>query len=162
MTSDVPGASVFLDRKHVGVAPLEIDAVAPGPHRLNVAAEGYEMYGETIEVGEDTTEVAVRFKEVRLDEVLTVVHKHGMGSCSGVLLATVAGLAYETERQQDAFRLGFDQLAPLEVDYLAKTLRIRQRGGRTFNFTDPGGNADALLVFQKKVEAARARLAAGT
>jgi hypothetical protein len=34
------------------------------------------------------------------------------------------------------------------------------RGGRTYNFTVEGSSADPLLVFQKKVDAARKRLAA--
>jgi len=148
-----------VDRRHVGMAPLEIDDVTPGPHRINVSAEGYEMFGETVEVGEALTEVAVRFKEVRLDESLAVVHKHGMGSCSGRLSATTSGLRYVADNKDDAFETGFDAVEPLTVDYLKKNLRLKLRGGRTYNFTDPQGSADALLVFQKKVEAARRRLA---
>ena len=33
---------------------------------------------------------------------------------------------------------------------------MKQKGGKTWNFT--ADSADALLVFQKRVEAARARL----
>jgi hypothetical protein len=162
VTADVPGAAVFLDRRHVGVAPVEIDDVSPGPHRVNVSAEGYEMFGETVEVGDEPTELNVRFREVRLDEVLPVVHKHGMGSCSGRLVATTAGLAYEADKQEDGFSFGFDRLEPLVVDYLKKNLRVKVRGGRTYNFTDPRGDADALFVFQKKVEDARRRLGGGS
>lgn len=39
---------------------------------------------------------------------------------------------------------------------MAKNLRVRQKAGKTWNFTSD--SADALLVFQKQVEAARARL----
>ena len=159
VTADVPGASVFVDRRHVGMAPLEIDDVTPGSHRINVSAEGYEMFGETVEVGEATTEVSVRFKEVRLDESLAVVHKHGMGSCSGRLAAKTSGLRYETDHREDGFEVGLDAVEPLTVDYLKKNLRVKLRGGRTYNFTDPQGSADTLLVFQKKVEGARRRLA---
>ena len=42
------------------------------------------------------------------------------------------------------------------MDYLGKNLRVKLKGGRTYNFT--GDSADALLSFEKAVEAARKRL----
>ena len=42
------------------------------------------------------------------------------------------------------------------MDYLKKNLRVKQQGGKTWNFTSD--SADALLVFQKAVEAARERM----
>ena len=154
--SDVPGASVFLDRKFLGTTPVETRGVAPGSHRLNVSAEGYEMYGEQIEVEKGRREVMVRFKEVRLDEKLAVAHKHAVGSCRGTLLATTAGLRYEAAATGDGFQADFSSLDPLQVDYLKKNLRVRVRGGKTYNFT--ADSADQLLSFQKAVEAARKRL----
>jgi hypothetical protein len=154
--ADVPGANVFLDRKFLGTTPVETREFEPGPHRLNVSAEGYEMYGEQVEIGAGGRDVMVRFKEVRLDEALDVVHKHGMGSCHGRLSATPAGLRYETENAGDAFTAPFASLEPLSVDYLKKNLRVKVTGGKTWNFT--AQEADALLAFQKKVEAARKRL----
>ena len=56
----------------------------------------------------------------------------------------------------DGFSVPFSSLEPLEVDYLKKNLRVKIRGGRKYNFT--ADSADDLLVFQKAVEAARARL----
>jgi len=162
ITADVEGASVFVDRRHVGMAPVALDDVTPGSHRINVSAQGYEMYAETIDVGEAPVEVDVRFKEVHLDESLAVIHKHGIGSCSGRLVATTAGLAYQTDKQDDAFSVGFEALEPLTVDYLRKNLRVKIRGGRTYNFTVADGSADPLLVFQKKVEDARRRLRTGS
>lgn len=156
--SDVPGASVFLDRKYVGVTPVEVPGVAPGSHRLNVSAEGYEMYSETIDVSAAAPDVMVRFKEVRLDAAVDVIHRHGLGSCQGRLAATPAGLRYEASRKEDAFQVPLPALERFEVDYLKKTLRLTLRGGRTYNFTEKSGNADALLAFQQKVEAARKRL----
>jgi hypothetical protein len=47
-------------------------------------------------------------------------------------------------------------LEPLQVDYLNRNLRVKQRGGKTWNFT--AESADALLGFQKAVEAARKRM----
>jgi hypothetical protein len=154
--SDVPGASVFLDRKFLGTTPLATSDVEPGAHRLNVSAEGYEGYAEPLELEPGPNEVMVRFKEVRLDEQLAVAHKHGVGACQGLLRASPAGLRFEAAKASDSFDAAFPTLEPLQVDYLARTLRVKRKGGKTWNFT--ADSADALLVFQKRVEAARARL----
>jgi hypothetical protein len=154
--ADVPGATVFLDHKPFGKTPLEARPVTPGSHRVNVTAEGYEMYSQTIEVATGTYEVAVRFKEVRLDEAVDVVHRHGVGSCRGRLLASVEGLRYETSDPKDGFRVPFSALEPLRMDYVGKNLRVKLKGGRTYNFT--GDSADALLSFEQAVTAARKRL----
>jgi hypothetical protein len=158
VVADVPGAAVFLDRKYVGVAPVEMRDVTPGSHRLNVSADGQEMYAETLEVEPGPREIMVRFKEVRLDEAVDVVHRHGVGSCQGRLTATPAGLQYATDRREDAFTKPFADVEPLEVDYLKKNLRVRLRGGKTYNFTTKAESADDLMKFQQKVEAARKRL----
>ena len=47
------------------------------------------------------------------------------------------------------------------VDYLKKNLQVKQKGGKTWNFTDKNDNADALFVFHREVEAARKKLAEG-
>jgi hypothetical protein len=154
--ADVPGAQVFLDRRFVGKTPLVIPDVEPGEHRLNVSAEGYEGFRKDVTVGPGRNEVHVRFKEVRLDESLAVKHKHGLGSCRGRLVASPAGLRYDTDHDKDGFQLPFSSLEPLEVDYVGKNLRVKVRGGRTYNFT--AEDADQLLTFQRAVEAARKRL----
>ena len=156
MDADLPGANVFLDHKFLGTTPVETREFEPGPHRLNVSAEGYEMHAETVELEAGSSEIVVRFKEVRLDERLDVAHKHGVGSCRGRLVATTAGLRYEADRAGDSFEAPFSSLEPLQVDYLNRNLRVKQRGGKTWNFTADG--ADALLLFQKAVEAARKRM----
>jgi hypothetical protein len=153
--ADVPGASVFLDRKYLGTTPVETTDFTPGSHRLNVSAEGQEMYAESIDVPAEGRDVMVRFKEVRLDEHVDVVHKHGMGSCRGRLAASPAGLKY-AGGGEDSFEAPFASLEPLQVDYLKKNLRVKVKGGKTWNFT--ADSADALLVFQKAVEAARKRM----
>ena len=109
-----------------------------------------------IDLAAGSKEIVVRFKEVRLDERLDVAHKHGVGSCRGRLVATVAGLRYEADKTGDSFDVPFSSLEPLQVDYLNRNLRVKQRGGKTWNFT--ADSADALLVFQKAVESARKRL----
>jgi hypothetical protein len=152
----VPGANVFLDHRFVGTTPVETAELEPGTHRLNVSAEGYDMWAETIELSSSSHEVMVRFKEVRLDERVDVVHKHGIGSCRGRLVATTAGLRYEADKAGDSFDAPFASLEPLRVDYLERNLRVKQRGGKAWNFT--ADSADALLAFQKAVEKARQRL----
>jgi hypothetical protein len=154
--ADVPGANVFLDRKFLGTTPVETRDFTPGSHRLNVSADGYDMYAETIDLPASSHEVMVRFKEVRLDERIDVVHKHGVGSCRGRLLATTAGLRYETDKAGDSFEAPFATLEPLQLDYVGRNLRVKKKGGKTWNFTADG--ADALLAFQKAVEKARAKL----
>src|SRR6185295_17612969 len=62
--SDVDGAQVFIDREYVGVTPLTANGVAPGSHRVNVSAQGYEGYAETIDVA-GSRELRVNFKDVR-------------------------------------------------------------------------------------------------
>jgi hypothetical protein len=111
------------------------------------------MYGETVELVAGPNELTIRFKEVRLDEKIDVVHKHGMGSCRGRLVATPTGLRYQADKAGDSFEVPLASLEPLRVDYLKKNLRVKQRGGKTWNFT--AESADALLVFQKNVEKAR-------
>jgi hypothetical protein len=154
--ADVPGANVYLDRELLGTTPVVTRAFPAGPHRLNVSAEGYDMYAETIDLGPGPREVVVRFKEVRLDERVDVVHKHGVGSCRGRLFATTAGLRYDGDKPGDSFEAPFASLEPLQVDYLKKNLRVKAKEGKTWNFTSD--SADALLTFQKAVEKARARM----
>ena len=65
------------------------------------------MYGESVELTAGPNEVVVKFKEVRLDERVDVVHKHGVGSCRGRLVATTAGLRFEAEKAGDSFEAPF-------------------------------------------------------
>lgn len=159
--SDVPGATVFVDRVYLGQTPLRTTSVAPGTHQLNASAEGHEGIVRTIDVSaSEPTEVVVRFNEVTLNASVAVVHKHGMGSCEGRLVATVQGLRYETANKGDAFSLPFDQLETFEIDYINKNLRVKRRGGRTWNFSTRTETADPLFVFHRDVTKAREKLAA--
>jgi hypothetical protein len=157
--SDVAGASVFLDRKFLGTTPLDVDGLDAGSHRLNVSAEGYEGQAQAVTIGDTPADVEVKFKDVTLHASIAVVHKHGVGSCTGTLAADTSGLRYETANASDAFTIGFADLEGFAVDYLKKNLRVKKRGGKTWNFEDPNGQADALFVFHRDVEKARARLA---
>jgi hypothetical protein len=159
--TDVPGASVFVDRKYVGTTPLRTTDVTPGTHQLNVSATGEEGLAQAIDIAATgDTSVSLRFREVRLDASVAVVHKHSMGSCDGKLVATPSGLAYVTANTKDAFSIPLKDLEVFEIDYLKKELKVKPRGGKTLNFTDRSENADKLFVFHRDVTKARAKMAA--
>jgi len=159
--SDVAGAQVFVDRQFIGAAPVTTTDVKPGAHQINVSATGYDQYAQSIELTPGARDVMVRFKEVRLDAHADVVHKHGVGSCRGTLVATPQGLRYDTTNKGDAFTVPLTSLETFEVDYLDKNLKVKIKGGKQYNFTDPQGNADSLFVFQRDVDKARQRLLKG-
>lgn len=159
--ADVPDALVLFDRIGVGDAPVTIPDVAPGRYQLNVSARGYDSYSEMIEVEPGERVIRISFKEVRLDARLNAVHKHGMGSCRGVLTATPQGVQYTAADGKDTFTVPMADIQTFEVGYLAKNLRLRARQGRTYNFGDPEDNADRLFVFHRDVDKARQRLLTG-
>ena len=159
--ADVPNAQVFLDRQFIGNAPVTAEQVKPGTHTLNVSAEGFEGIVQTIDVEPGPRDVAVRFREVRLNSTLAVIHKHRMGSCTGQLVATSQGIRYDTDDKEDRFTAGLADLEQFVVDYLDKNLKIKVRKGKQYNFTDPDGNADRLFVFQRDVDKVRQRLIKG-
>jgi hypothetical protein len=159
--ADVPGAQVFLDRQFIGTAPVVAENVKPGSHQLNVSAEGFESFAQAIDVEAGARDIAVKFREVRLDAHVDVIHKHGIGSCRGRLVATAQGIRYETTNKDDQFTTALLDLETFQVDYLDKNLKVKLRRGKQFNFTDPGGDADRLFVFHRDVEKARERLRRG-
>jgi hypothetical protein len=159
--SDVPDTSVFLDRVFLGTAPVTARDVAPGQHRVNLSATGYEGYAETIDIVAGPQTLSVKFKEIRLDATLAVTHKHALGSCTGTLHATPKGLTYDTSNKGDAFTAALTDLETFTMDYLQKNLRVKVKGGKTWNFTDPEGNVNRLYLFHQEVEKIRQRLIAG-
>ena len=161
LESDVPGASVFIDRQFVGNTPLSLDKLEPGPKRVQLTATGFDSVQRSIELAPGPNAVTIRIKEVSLSAKTAVVHKHGMGSCEGTLTASLDGLRYDTSNKSDAFTISYAELETFVVDYLQKNLRVKQRGGKTWNFTDKGESADPLFVFHRDVEAARKKLAEG-
>jgi hypothetical protein len=158
--SDIPGATVFIDRVSVGTTPLTIPDLAPGSHQLNVAVPGYESYGEAINLSPGPRTVRVAFKEIRLDARTAAIHKHGVGSCRGQLSATPDGLRFAATDAADNFSAALTDLDVFEIDYAAKNLRIRTREGRTYNFTTPDETADGLLRFHAEVDKVRKRILA--
>ncbi len=161
ITSDVPGAQVFIDRKFIGVAPVTAEEVAPGTRQINVSAPGYDGVVESLDVAAGPRDVMISLKTIRLDESIAVTHKHGMGSCKGRLIATPEGLRYETDNKNDGFTVPLSAIQTFTADFVAKNLKLKIKGGRSYDFTDPGGKADPLYLFQQAVEKARAKLAAG-
>lgn len=159
--ADIAGAQVFIDRQYVGTTPATASNIKPGSHQLNVSVEGYDGIVQTIDVEPGPRDITLRFKEVRLDLKIAVVHKHRMGSCQGRLIATPQGIRYETTGKEDAFSASMNDLETFQVDYLEKNLKVKLRKGKQFNFTDPDGNADRLFVFHRDVEKARERLKKG-
>jgi hypothetical protein len=161
LESDVPGASVFLDRQFVGNTPLTLDRLEPGSKRVQLTATGFDSIQRTIELKPGPNNISLRIKEVSLNTRIPVVHKHGIGNCAGTLIASLDGLRYETSNKGDAFTLPYSRVETFVVDYLEKNLRVKERGGKTWNFTNKEQNADALFVFHRDVDAARKKLAAG-
>ena len=159
--TDVPNAQVFLDRQFIGTAPVTAANVKPGPHQLNVSAEGFDGIARSIEVEPGSKDLMIRFKEVKLDARIAVVHKHRIGSCKGELTATPQGLQYTTDDKDDRFTVALADLEQFQVDYQEKNLKVKVRRGKQYNFTDPEGNSDRLFVFQRDVDKARQRLASG-
>ena len=160
VTSDVDGADVFIDRRHVGQTPFESFDVAPGSHRINVSAVGYDGFVKDVEIGDELTDISVAFTEVRLSQSVAVVHKHRFGSCEGRLVAGLNGILYETDHD-DSFSVQLEELEEFTIDYLEHALRIKPRDGRRYDFTDDQPNADALFVFHREVEGVHERLASG-
>lgn len=158
ITADVPGADVFIDRQYVGAAPATAEKVAPGPHEIKVSAQGFDTVTESVDVTPGPRDVAVSLKTVRLNASINVTHKHGMGSCKGTLSASPDGIRYTTDNKDDGFAVGLLDLQTFEVDYLAKNLKIKLKTGKTFNFTDPQGNADHLFVFHRDVQKSRDKM----
>jgi hypothetical protein len=161
LESDVPETSVFIDRVYKGIAPVTVEDLTPGPHRLNMSVTGYEGVSETIEVKAGTHTISMKFKEIRLDATLAVLHRHAIGSCAGTLRATPQGLTYDTDHAPDRFRVALTDIETFEFAYLEKNLRVKIRGGKTYNFTDPGGLPDPLYQFYQPVEKVRQRLLTG-
>lgn len=159
VTGDVPGADVFVDRTFVGKAPFETRNISAGPHQINVSAPGFDGVSQRVEVAEaGTTEMTFSLKAVRLDASVDVVHRHALGSCEGRLSATPEGLRYTPREGRDGFVTALGALEEFAVDYQEKRLRVKIKGGRTFNFTTRASSADPLLVFHRDVEKAREKL----
>ena len=120
-----------------------------------MSAEGFDGIARTIDVEPGPRDITVRFREVRLDAKIAVVHKHRIGSCTGRLDRHAAGAALRDRDKDDAFTVALADLETFQVDYLEKNLKVKPRKGKQYNFTDPDGNADHLFVFHRDVDKVR-------
>jgi hypothetical protein len=159
--SDVPDTGVFIDRVYIGQAPVTAKDVKPGSHMINVSATGFDGFAETLEITAGTRTLSYKFKEIRLNATTPAVHKHTIGSCSGSLRATPKGLTYDTQDPNDHFSVALTDLETFTVDLVQKNLRVKIKGGKTYNFTNPDGNAEKLYAFHHDVEKARLRMMGG-
>jgi len=162
ISSDVIGAQVFIDRNYIGMTPVTSAELPPGSHRINIVAQGYESIAENVDVEAGSRDLQFNFKEVKLDASIDVVHKHRFGSCKGRLIATPQGLRYDSDDKDDRFTLSLTELDEFEVDYLAKTLKVKGLKGKRYEFSDPtAANGDRLFVFHRDGDKARQRLKQG-
>ncbi|MYH21576.1 MAG: PEGA domain-containing protein, partial [Acidobacteria bacterium] len=154
--SDVAGANVFLNRNFKGNTPVTISDLRPGEYNLTVSVEGRDVVSRKVEVGRRAVPVRVDFGDLvaTLDVRVAVVHKHRFGSCEGTLVATPEGFDYQTGHK-DAFQLSFGDTERFEIDYLDNNLRLKVRGGRTYNFESPSEDLDSLFLFHRDVTAFR-------
>jgi len=151
---DVPGASVFIDRRFIGKSPVAVADLSLGTHVLSVSSEGYDIHTETLRLKPGRTNVRVALKAVRLNETLEVIHKHGFGSCRGRLSASPEGVAFASTDPRHSFKVPLADIKEIHAEYLRKNLQIRLSDGRKFNFTTDDDNADALITFEQKVSKA--------
>ena len=156
--SDVAGANVFLNRNFKGNTPVTISDLRPGEYNLTVSVAGRDVVSRKVEVGRRPVPVRVEFGDpvAALAVRVVVVHKHRFGSCEGTLVATPQGFDYQTDHK-DAFQLSFAETERFELDYLQNNLRLKVRGGRTYNFESPSEDLDSLFVFHRDVMAFRER-----
>ena len=108
---------------------------------------------------EPTPELPHRLNDVSLNQSVAVIHDHIFGDCAGRLVADPDSIRYETTHK-DAFTIAHTDVETFEVDSVRHNLRIKPRGGHTYNFTGRAGRANALFVFHAEVERARRHLAA--
>ena len=158
--SDVPGAQVFIDRQYVGVTPVTAPNIKAGNHRVNLSAQGYDGIAENIDVEPGPRDLMFKFKQVKLNASIDVVHKHRIGSCKGRLYGCEATTAPGLGKQSSVARAAAEALRPHRVapahrSVLAKTLHVRLAKGKKYDFTDPDGNADRLFVFHRDVDKVR-------
>ncbi len=157
--SDQAGAMVFVDRNFKGNTPVTVADLQPGEYALTVSLEGYEVESRRVVVEREPVPVRIEFGDLAptLDAAVPVVHKHAFGSCRGTLTASPEGFRYQTDHR-DAFTLSFEAAETFELDYLNNNLRLKVRGGRTYNFESPTEDMDSLFVFHRDVLAFREKI----
>lgn len=128
---------------------------ATGPKPARKTAPAAPAPKATVASGRVDARAETPSSEVRPGAPLPVVHKHRFGDCEGTLSATPGALTYTTANKEDGFRLTFAEVEAFELATDKKQLRVRRRGGRTWNFTVPGDNSVALDAFYQQAEKTR-------
>ncbi len=105
----------------------------------------------------ESRSILTQSNDVRLETSIDVVHRHFLGSCTGRLSATDVGLRYDAAQGEDGFTTPFPDIEKVEINYPRGNLRVKIRGGRTYNFRDADGRANRLLLFVQDVELATSK-----
>jgi hypothetical protein len=124
------------------------------PPAAPAAAPGGAGTPRTADPG-TATQPAEPSAPARLDATVPVVHKHRFGSCEGTLRAAQGTITYTTSNRDDGFRLAIGEIDEFELDDDRRGLRVRKRGGRTWNFEPRGTNPASLIAFHREVERVR-------
>lgn len=92
VSSDPPGARVYLDGQMIGMTPLTVADVSPGDHTLLITMEGYTDFSQTITVtGEGSIVSAALVPSARTGRA---------GLTPLVLLGALAGCAFLAARRR--------------------------------------------------------------
>jgi hypothetical protein len=156
-------AVVSVWQNYPGLAPGRPAPAAAGQTAAKTAEENVPAPPAALDLTPSTPATAPKpaspsqpatSQPAKTDAAVTVVHKHRFGDCEGTLRALPGTLTYTTTNKEDGFRLAFAEVETFDLNEEGTTLRIRRRGGRTWNFT-PKGTAATLAAFHK--EASRTR-----
>jgi hypothetical protein len=148
--ANVSGAKVVLDGEERGTTPLELSNVPPGRHELVVSADGFETRTEILEVesGERDIKVDLVSPLVALNEAVAVRHKHRIGSCDGVLRVSADKLEYDSS-DKHAFSVVLSDVERFSLE--KRTLSLKVRAGKAYNFNERDDNHTALASFHERV-----------
>jgi len=92
VSSDPPGARVYLDEQMIGMTPLTVADVSPGEHTLLITMDGYTDFSQTITITEEGSTVSA---------ALVPVARTGRAGLSPlVLVGALAGCAFLIARRR--------------------------------------------------------------
>lgn len=145
--ANVPGAEVFLDDRRVGMTPLRLTDVAPGPHRLRVDALGWRGQTRRLRLASGGHE-ALRFTLVEAPEERQIVGGTPPNTLAAVTCWTSAGLAVASGALATVFGLrsqGAPDEGVTQVE-AARQLDSREDEALVANIAFAGAGAFAVLA----------------
>lgn len=171
VSANVRGAAVYLNGRRVGKTPHRATPLKPGRYELRVEEEGYQPFEREIEVSLEEEVLSVTLEKTKtgekarpavatlrkrglaLNESVAVKHKHRLrlGSCQGVLRASEEGIRYETNHKH-AFAVSLSGME--RWNFNKKSLSLKIRDGKKYNFAERNGDEGALSAFHRRVEEA--------